>query len=261
MSIFDQFLRHTDIVIQPNSKGEAKAWCPWHPDKEGGKPSLGINVHKEIVKCFRCERGSIKELAEAWDIPLPGKSDPPPRERQIEALYDYQNADGSLRFQVVRFRPKAFLQRRPDPDKPGEWLWTLKGLPPVLYNLPALRAADKDVQVWFVEGEKDADRLKSLGLVATTNPMGANKWRSHYAKEFRGRSVAIIPDNDDGGLEHADKVAAMIYEEASTVKVLRLPDLPEKGDVSDWLGRWADGRRPQRSPVEDTRMGAPPRRR
>ena len=242
MSIFDQFLRHADVVTQPNSKGEAKAWCPWHPDKEGGKPSLGINVQKEIVKCFRCERGSIKELAEAWGIPLSDGSDAPPWERQIDRTYDYLNADGSLRFQVVRFTPKSFAQRRPDPDRPGQWLWNLKSLSPVLYNLPALRDADKDVQVWFVEGEKDADRLKDLGLLATTNPMGANKWRSHYAKEFRGRPVAIIPDNDGAGLEHADKVASVIYEEASAVKVVKLPDLPDKGDVSDWLddGRTVD---------------------
>ena len=106
---------------------------------------------------------------------------------------------------------------------------------PVLYNLPALRAADKDWPVWFVEGEKDADRLKDLGLVATTNPMGANKWRSHYSREFRDRPVAIIPDNDEAGLEHADKVASVIYEDARSVRVLRLPDLPDKGDVSDWL--------------------------
>ena len=61
-------LRHPDIVRGPDGRGEVKAWCPWHPDREGGNPSLTINVEKAVVKCFRCDQGGLRNLARAWDI-------------------------------------------------------------------------------------------------------------------------------------------------------------------------------------------------
>ena len=89
--------------------------------------------------------------------------------------------------------------------------------------------------VWIVEGEKDVDRLRHRDLVATTNAMGAGKWRRYYDRELQDRKVAIVPDNDEAGREHAQRGAKCIYEEARTVKVVELPGLPEKDDVSDWL--------------------------
>ena len=85
------------------------------------------------------------------------------------------------------------------------------------------------------EGEKDADRLGTYDLVATTNPMGAGKWRDEYAEALRGRAVAILPDNDEPGRQHALEVARSLQGKAVSIKVVELPGLPEKGDVSDWL--------------------------
>lgn len=50
-----------------------------------------------------------------------------------------------------------------------------------LYNLPQVpAAAKKGLCVFIVEGEKDADRLNSLGYVATCNYDGAGgKWHPH----------------------------------------------------------------------------------
>ena len=238
MDLFNAFRSHPDIVEHPKGNGEAKAWCPWHSDRDRGNPSLGINFNKKIVKCFVCGEGGAKKLAKAWGI-IPDR-DTPPWERDIDRTYDYHNPDGSLRFQVVRFvvpsgADKQIVQRRPDPDNPGQWLWNLKGVQPVLYHLPELRAADYEMWVWIVEGEKDVDRLRHRDLVATTNAMGAGKWRRYYDRELQDRKVAIIPDNDDTGADHARAVARSIYEHARTVKIVELPGLPDKGDVSDWL--------------------------
>ena len=234
----EQLLAHPDIVVQPKGGGEAKGWCPWHPDREGGNPSLGINVRKGIVKCFVCGEGGPKKLAEAWGIV--DDRDRPPWEREIERTYDYHNPDGTLRFQVVRFTvppgaEKSIVQRRPDPVQPGQWLWNLKGVQPVLYHLPELRAADRETWVWIVEGEKDVDRLRRLGLVATTNSQGAGKWRQYYNRELRDRRVSVIPDNDRAGLDHAHDVARSVYPHAREVKLIELQGLPDKGDVSDWF--------------------------
>jgi DNA primase len=139
-----------------------------------------------------------------------------------------------LLFEVVRFRdPKDFRQRRPTGD--GRYAWNLEGIEPVLYRLPELLAAGKDEVVWVCEGEKDADRLAASGLVATCNPMGAGKWRDHYAATLEGRRAIVLPDNDDTGRDHARAVAASLCGRAASVKVVDLPDLPEKGDVSDFL--------------------------
>ena len=85
------------------------------------------------------------------------------------------------------------------------------------------------------EGEKDVDRLRSLGLVATCNVGGAGKWTKPLCSHFQNRRVFILPDNDDSGGEHANKVAAMLSPAAENVKIVELPGLPAKGDVRDWL--------------------------
>ena len=71
----------------------------------------------------------------------------------IVATYDYCDARGALVLQVTRHRPKDFRQRRPDPKKPGEWIWNLKGIgqrPP--YRLPELLAADPAEPVYRRRG-------------------------------------------------------------------------------------------------------------
>jgi len=158
---------------------------------------------------------------------------------QIVATYDYRDEQGGLLFQVVRRHPRTFLQRRPDGK--GGWAWSTKGVRMVPYCLPELFAAaakrnGHPPRVFIVEGEKDADRLKSQwGLLATTYPLGAGKWRSDYNKYFSGFDVIILPDNDDVGRKHALKVATNLYRVAANIRILELPGLPSKGDISDWL--------------------------
>jgi hypothetical protein len=155
-----------------------------------------------------------------------------PGGRKIVGTYDYRDAQGNLLYQTVRYEPKEFCQRRSDK---GGWAWSLGDVPRVLYRLPEL-LQNPERPVFVVEGEKDADRLHRLGLVATTGVCGANAaWLPAYTETLRGREVIVLPDNDDPGRRHADKVAKAITGVAASVKVVPLPDLPPKGDVSDWL--------------------------
>ena len=71
--------------------------------------------------------------------------------------------------------------------------------------------------------------------MSTTNAMGAGKWRKYYNRELKNRLVAIAPDNDGAGMDHARAVAASLSDSARSVKIVRLPELADKGDVSDWL--------------------------
>jgi putative DNA primase/helicase len=153
----------------------------------------------------------------------------------IDRAYDYRGADGTLIFQAVRLKPKGFRQRQPNGK--GGWEWNLKGIEPTLYRLPELLAADPSATVYICEGEKDCDRLVTWGLVATTNPMGAGKWRDAYSEFLRGRDVVILADNDKPGRDHSQAVAASAAPVARSVRVAEFPELAEGGDVSDWLNR------------------------
>jgi hypothetical protein len=154
----------------------------------------------------------------------------------IVATYDYINADGKLLYQVVRLDPKDFRFRRPDSKGKDGWTWNLKGIKRVLYGLPeVLKAVAEERLVLVVEGEKDSDKLCRLGFTATTNPGGAGKWREAYSELMRGAIVVILPDNDDPGQNHARQVALSLQAEARSIKIVNLPGLPPKGDVSDWL--------------------------
>ncbi len=152
---------------------------------------------------------------------------------QIVAVYDYQDADGTLLYQSVRKFPKAFYQQRPDSN--GGLSYKLGDVKRVPYRLPHVLAADPSATIYIVEGEKDADQLVALGLIATTNVSGAGKWRSEYNHYFRGRHVVILPDNDGPGRQHSEHVAQELVDTAASVRLVNLPGLPLKGDVSDWL--------------------------
>ncbi|MBL7143303.1 MAG: hypothetical protein ISS76_03640 [Phycisphaerae bacterium] len=154
--------------------------------------------------------------------------------KRIITAYDYKDESGQLLYQAVRYVNKDFSQRRPD-GKDG-WKWNLDGVRRILYRLPELLQANPDDWVFIVEGEKDVDRLYDEGLIATTCPMGAGKWDDNYSEFLNDRSrIAIIPDNDEAGKKHAKQVAESLINIGVKPKIIELPDLPEKGDVSDWF--------------------------
>ena len=147
--------------------------------------------------------------------------------------YDYYNSDGVLAYQVLRFdNPKTFRQRRPD-DK-GGWINSIKDIDPLPYNLPAI-IQNPQAPVFIVEGEKCADALIELGLIATTNSGGSKNWKPELAQYFADRNVVVLPDNDEAGQSHADTVIAALHGTVGKIKRLDLPNLPPKGDVADWL--------------------------
>ncbi len=151
----------------------------------------------------------------------------------ITTTYNYTDESGELIYQVVRYEPKKFLQRRPDGK--GGWTWNLKDVRRILYRLPELLNADKDAWVFIVEGEKDADRLYSIGLCATTCAMGSSAWIDNYSEFLNNRKVCVLPDNDDVGRKHAQAIVDSIAKAGGKSRILNLPDLPAKGDISDWL--------------------------
>jgi 5S rRNA maturation endonuclease (ribonuclease M5) len=169
--------------------------------------------------------------------------EPPPAEvwqigtrRTGPIFYDYRDEHGDIISRVKRTPDKRFWQLGPD-GRGGFHATTgcMDGVRRVPYRLPELLAADPSRVVFVVEGEKDADRLATLGLVATTNAQGAGKFLPDLVPYFAGRKVVVIADNDSAGRDHVADVVAKLTGVAAVVTALALPGLNEKGDASDWL--------------------------
>jgi len=234
----DAILTRLERVSGPDHDGNYKALCPFHDDHT---PSLSVNFARNAYNCFGCgSSGSISRLAQVLGIvdvgPRHDKGNSSDGQPEIVATYDYIDPSGNLLYQVVRYEPKDFRQRRPDDN--GDWLWNVKGVKPVLYRLPDVeRSVAAGETIFVVEGEKDVNALWNLGLAATTNSGGAGKWKQGHSEALRGADVVIIRDNDSPGRDHATKVAASLHGAAKSIKVLELPD-GDGGpvmDVSDWL--------------------------
>jgi putative DNA primase/helicase len=105
--------------------------------------------------------------------------------------------------------------------------------PRLPYRLPKVLRAET---VYLPEGERDVSTLEAWGLVASCNPGGSGgsdlytEWRDY----FRGRHIVILPDNDGPGRQHAAVVAAALLSAAASVRIVELPGLFAKGDVTDW---------------------------
>lgn len=217
----------------------ANGWqsrCPSHDDR---KASLSIAEGQGGRVLVDCKAGCKPDsVCQALGMRLADLM--PTRhhngKRKIASAYNYTDEQGQLLFQVVRFEPKDFRQRRPDG---GGWSWSIKGVRQVPYRLQDLHATTRPIVI--VEGEKDVDGLVGIGVAgATCNAGGAGKWTSVHAGALPiGRPWVIIQDNDDPGRKHAQDVAKTAIGRASEVHIVDLakywPDIPPKGDVSDWI--------------------------
>jgi len=230
----------TELLLSkmPDAKRSAKGWsarCPAHEDRRASLTVSEGDNGGAVLHCHAgCEPAAVVAalgltLADLMPTPTANRTNGKPR---IVAKYDYRNESGELVFQVVRYEPKDFRQRRPKLG--GGWDWSVKGVRQVPYRLPEL-LAEPARPVFVVEGEKDVDNLARIKVLATCNAGGAGKWTSEHAQHLCGRKVIILPDNDDPGRKHAQQVAATLQGIAETIRIVELPNLPSKGDASDWI--------------------------
>jgi hypothetical protein len=200
------------------------AHCPAHEDRN---PSLSIReVNGKILLCCHADC-SLEAICEAVGIKIRELFVNLVPSPQIEAVYAYTDEVGELLFEVVRYMPKGFRQRRPDGH--GGVKWNLSNVRRVLYRLPEVLLA---ASVLVVEGEKDCETARELGMVATCNAGGAGKWREDYAECLGGKRLCIITDADEAGRKHAQEVARSLHHKAASLKVLELPGAK---DLSEWV--------------------------
>jgi replicative DNA helicase len=259
----DEIKRAVDIVdvighyVELHRAGkEYEACCPFHKE---ATPSFKVNPEAQLYNCFGCQSGgdvftflvkhegitfseAVSRAAELGGLTLPGaapqahvagpvanRAQPKPPSGTIVAVYPYVDEQGELLYEVCRLEPKSFRQRRPDGC--GGYTWDMDRVRRVLYRLPVVLKVDS---VFLVEGEKDVDSLEAQGAVATTNSGGASqKWQPEWTSALAGKTVIVIPDNDEPGRRRADLIVKELSGRADVVKVV----LPDGKDVSEYFER------------------------
>jgi hypothetical protein len=217
------------------ARPQGKGWiavCPVHDDRN---PSLSI-IEENGRILLHCHAGCttasvVVSMGLEWTDLFQERSVRPNTGRSAtkscaEAQYNYVDEGGQLLYQVLRFDPKTFRQRRP---KGSGWTWDLEGVRRVLYRLPDVLKSDS---ILVCEGEKDCDSAFKMGLIATCNPGGAGKWKDEYACFLRGKSVVIIQDADVPGRLHAETIATSLQANVKSLKVL---ELPTAKDLTEWI--------------------------
>jgi len=236
--------------------------CP----KCGGEDRFAVHTKKNIFNCRGCDvGGDVIQLVEHLDGvdfntacttlagPLPkgiGKGHDDQTEIVV-AEFQYHARDGATVLVVERIefqklggdfvlkdgkRDKTFKQKRPDPEHRGKWIYNANGVPAVPYRLPQLiEEIANGHLILIVEGEAKADLLWSWGIAATCCVGGAKKWKPEHSEFLRGADVFLLPDNDNAGWEHINKVGTSLSTIAKSIRVVvSLPGLAAKGDIIDW---------------------------
>lgn len=255
----ENFLDRLDGVKQTSTGWQAR--CPCRNDDQN--PSLVVsqgNDGRVLVKCHRGNSCSAEEICKAVGLRLSDlMPDKPyvPEGGKKESLalvktYDYVDENGNLLFQKLRYvdqdGKKTFKQRRPIAK--NQWVYSLGDTPKVLYNLPSvLKAVNEGLPIFLVEGEKDADTLTKMGLIATTPPGGAGKWLDIHTDALRGGIVEVIADRDEVGKAHALEVAKKLRSADCDVRVWVSPVAK---DITDHivLGKSVDDLVPLKDAVE-----------
>lgn len=260
------FERLKDAVkghISESGDGWHTAHCPAHED---ANPSFRFRETKEggvALKCFAgCSREKIISALDfdGWeDLYRDCNADWKPWDGDLVARYTYKDEDGIPVFQVVRYEmrdpshpaygEKKFLQHAYIPDHPDAGRHdcdtgyisgrSKHGVEVCLYNLArvgqAVRYGDA---VYWTEGEKDVETIGNMGLVGTTLPQGASNDPTipdHIIEPLKGADVVLLPDHDPVGRAYMDAVANQLAPITSSVKVVSLPGLRAKEDITDWV--------------------------
>jgi hypothetical protein len=204
--------------IQHTGGLQYKARCPSHDDDHASLSVSWGEKGKVVATCHaNCE---LSDIVEALGLT---KRDLEPERKEV-AVYRYCDEDDELAYEVVRFDPKEFRQRRPDPEHKGRHTWNLHGVEPIPYNLPEVAElvehGDEESVLWIVEGEKDVHALQdAYSAIATCNSGGAGRWtdgHSKYLIGFKGQ-IIIVADDDDKPTKPGQKHALEVYESLERV--------------------------------------------
>ncbi|EOU1110461.1 phage/plasmid primase, P4 family [Clostridium perfringens] len=270
---FEEITDKFEIDKKSKRVDRVQAKCPCHDDKNASL-TISHKGDKTFLYCHAgCETNDILEsvglkMSDLFDKQLEINEEKKSAfEKDIEAIYKFYDENGDLAYEKIRKKGKKFLHRRYIDGEtvwgmeegiytetfPGSKSWSIKERPgakkayypgqeQLLYNLPNVIKGIKEEQTIFItEGEKDSDSLITRGLIATTTSIGATKgdlgkkWPSRFNSFFKGANVVLLPDNDEPGKRFMEHIAIELKNIANNIKIVELPDLSKKEDITDWL--------------------------
>lgn len=270
-----------DRNLDPKQTGKGwSARCPAHDDR---RPSLSISEGdggRALVHCHAgCDIGAICEaiglkptdLMPANGVDTDKTSNQSKKSRvsststtdktyptadaavktlehqhgQRSAEWTYHDAQGEPIGVVVRWNMSDGKVIRPVTRQGHQWIVGGMPDPRPLYGLPNLANAER---VYVCEGEKAADAARSIGLVATTSAHGSKSANKTDWSPLAGKEIVLLPDNDTAGEAYADEVARILGNltpPPSSIKILELLNLPEGGDIVEWVEQHGDAAEPE----------------
>jgi hypothetical protein len=263
----------TVLASLPEAKKAGNGWsarCPAHDDRRASLSIAQGDDGTALVKCHAgCDTAAVLaavglKLADLFPPkagPAPTRNGKPASggrafatakdavaelERQHgkrSALWNYYDAQGKPVGVVVRWDGPNGKDIRPVTRHADGWRIAQMPDPRPLYGLPDLAAPRRVV---ICEGEKAADAARSLGFIATTSAGGSQAAAKTDWRPLAGKEAWIIPDNDAPGRKYADTVAGILAKltPSPVVRVVELPDLPDGGDIVDWIDAHGDAAEP-----------------
>jgi len=217
--------------------------CPSHDD---GNPSLSLSEGldgKILLHCFSgctvdnvCASLGLK----ISDLFVHANSD---LKQLRKIVYSYQDEHCKELFRKIRIEPgfegkaKSFYSEHT--DKNGMVVKNLKDCRKVLYRLPdIMKAIASGTQIFLVEGEKDADKLISSGLMATCAPE-TMLWLDDFTATLKEANVVLLYDNDETGIKRKKLLCEKLHGNVKRLRVVDLPGIEYREshgqDISDWL--------------------------
>jgi hypothetical protein len=149
-------------------------------------------------------------------------------------VWTYLDCEGEPIGVVVRWDTADGKVIRPISRRDDRWIIAGTPTPRPLYCLPEVIEAER---VYVVEGEKAAEAGRSLSLTTTTSAFGAKSVSGTDWTPLAGKEVILQPDNDSAGEDYVSDVIRILakLDPPPTLKIVRLDNLPEGGDLVDWL--------------------------
>ena len=234
---------------------------PHHGQGNGDKnPSLSVTDGEDGNILFKCHGGcdqhtvfsTIKDMGILPTLPdrpeylASVKPIPLIAVPTLEQEWHYTDEDGISLFLKQRYKTydakgKTYKTLRVMPD--GSRVGKLGDCRIVPYRLPEVRQAVADGRVIYIcEGEKAADALSSLGVVATTSHAGAGGWNPDLNQYFTGANVVIVPDNDQVGWNYTHRIVEALLPSAKSIRVLDLNLSNPKEDAFEWVTKYEGDR-------------------
>ncbi len=257
----------------PGAKKSGDGWsarCPAHDDQQASLSVAAGDDGTALVKCHAgCDTSAVLAAVGLTLADLfPAKASPTPlrkakpkaigqtystakaavtelerRHGKKAAFWTYLDVHGEPVGVVVRWDKPRGKDIRPVALYADGWRINAMPEPHPLYDLPDLAAADR---VLVVEGEKAADAARSIGFTATTSSGGSQAVAKTDWRPLAGKEILILPDNDRPGRKYGETVAGILAKltPAPTVRIVELPDLPDRGDIVEWLGAHGEAAEP-----------------